>query len=178
MFEKLVSFTKDVSDLADKPALNASELKAQFDAAPNEVREYLNKLIDALKLTTGGDSGLKNIGATNITGLTGSDGQTLLESIKTLVDKKVEGNGQHVQVGRVGTLTVPAGQTYVFDFLFSTPYGTGAIPIITVTPNGSITNCSNLKHSTTLITNTGFRLEIKNTGAVDEYAFYNWIAIA
>jgi hypothetical protein len=48
MFEKLLSFTKKVSDLADKPTLNASELKLQFDAAPEELRESFNNLVDAL----------------------------------------------------------------------------------------------------------------------------------
>jgi hypothetical protein len=48
-FEKLIAFTKKVADLSDKPSLNPSELKAQFDAAPDEARQYLNKLIDALK---------------------------------------------------------------------------------------------------------------------------------
>jgi hypothetical protein len=88
MFEKLVSFTKDVSDLDNRPALDPAVIKAQFDAAPDEVRQYLNKLIDALLKNTAGDSGAKNIGATNITGLTGMDVQTLLESLKTEVDKR------------------------------------------------------------------------------------------
>lgn len=91
MFEKLVSFTKDVSDLPDRPAVDsAAALKAQFDAAPDEVRVYLNKLIDALKLTTAGDSGAKNIGATSISGLTGTDVQSLLESLNTLTAKKAQ----------------------------------------------------------------------------------------
>jgi hypothetical protein len=83
MFEKLNSFTKDVSDLADHPIIDPVVMKAQFDAAPNEVREYLNKLIDVLLRTTAGDSGAKNIGATNITGLTGTDVQTILEDLTT-----------------------------------------------------------------------------------------------
>jgi hypothetical protein len=81
MFEKLVSFTKKVADLADRPSLNSAELKNQFDAAPDEVRVYLNKLIDALKSTTAGDSGAKNTGASVITGLEGTDVQALLESL-------------------------------------------------------------------------------------------------
>jgi hypothetical protein len=81
MFQKLVSFTKKVADLSDKPSLNPAELKAQFDAAPDEVRESLNKLIDALQKTETGDSGAKNIGVTNISGLTGTDVQTLLEAL-------------------------------------------------------------------------------------------------
>lgn len=90
MFEKLVSFTKKVADLPDRPSLNPGALKAQFDAAPDEVRVHLNKLIDALKLTTTGDSGAKNIGATNIPGLTGSDVQTLLEQLANLYAKKAQ----------------------------------------------------------------------------------------
>jgi hypothetical protein len=87
MFQKLVSFTKKVADLADKPALNASQLKAQFDAAPDEVRQYLNNLIDALVRTTTGDSGAKNIGATVISGLEGTDVQTQMENMKKAIDK-------------------------------------------------------------------------------------------
>jgi hypothetical protein len=79
MFEKLVSFTKKVADLPDRPSTNP---KAQFDLAPDEVRQYLNKLIDALKSTETDDSGAKNIGVSSISGLTGSDVQTLLGSLK------------------------------------------------------------------------------------------------
>jgi hypothetical protein len=83
--EKLLAFTKKVADLSDRPALNPTELKAQFDAAPEEARQYLNKLIDALTKTTSGDSGAKNIGASTITGLTGSNVQSLLEALNTAV---------------------------------------------------------------------------------------------
>ncbi|MBN8200476.1 hypothetical protein [Bacillus sp. NTK034] len=53
-FEKLTAFSKKVSDLADKPnqQLTAGELKAYFDSSPEEVRVYLNKLIDELKAST------------------------------------------------------------------------------------------------------------------------------
>lgn len=82
-FTKLVSFTKKVADLPDQPTLDPATLKAQFDAAPDEVRTYLNDLITALMLTTAGDSGAKNIGATTVTGLTGTNVQTILESLNT-----------------------------------------------------------------------------------------------
>lgn len=85
-------FTKKVADLADKPTLNPNELKAQFDAAPDEVRQYLNKLIDALMRTTAGDSGAKNIGATSINGLNGNDLQTMLESVASGYAKKQQEN--------------------------------------------------------------------------------------
>ena len=80
-FEKLVSFTKKVADLPDRPALNPSELKAQFDSAPDEVRRYLNQLIEALEKTTEGDSGAKNIGATPIPGIEGTNIQTILNNL-------------------------------------------------------------------------------------------------
>lgn len=86
MFQKLVSFTNKVADLADQPTGTPSEIKAAFDAAPDEVRQYLNNLIDALKSTTAGDSGAKNIGVSTIQGLTGADIQTILESLKTITD--------------------------------------------------------------------------------------------
>lgn len=91
-FEKLIAFTKKVADLSDKPSLNPSELKAQFDAAPDEVRQYLNKLIDALKKTTVGDSGAKNIGVSPISGVTGSDIQTVLGNLTTISGSNSNGN--------------------------------------------------------------------------------------
>src|SRR5574342_1090393 len=84
--QKLLAFSKTVSDLSDKPALTPTALKAQFDSSPNELKDTLNSLIDALKSTTSGDSGAKNLGATTITDLTGSDVQSILESFKTYVD--------------------------------------------------------------------------------------------
>lgn len=80
-FNKLTAFTKKVADLADDVQGNPAELKADFDAAPEELRSYFNNLIDALKSTAGGDSGAKNLGATAITNLTGTDVQSLLEDL-------------------------------------------------------------------------------------------------
>jgi hypothetical protein len=88
--DKLLSFTKKVQDLSDKPnaTMPAAELKAHFDAAPDEVRQYLNQLIDDLQSVVDGDSGADNIGASTIDGLTGATVQSLLEALKTLVDTK------------------------------------------------------------------------------------------
>lgn len=45
---KLLAYTKKVGDLADKPnvTMTAAEIKAQFDAAPEELRAKYNGLID------------------------------------------------------------------------------------------------------------------------------------
>jgi hypothetical protein len=88
--EKLLAFTQDVSDLADKPStsLSAVQVKAIFDAAPNEVRVYLNQLIDDLQSVVDGDSGADNINVTAITGLTGDTVQALLEALKVYADTK------------------------------------------------------------------------------------------
>jgi hypothetical protein len=93
-FTKLTAFTKDVSDLADDVQGNPADLKAYFDAAPEELRTYFNNLIDALKSTATGDSGAKNIGATAITGLTGSDTQSLLESLKKYAEDTLSSKTQ------------------------------------------------------------------------------------
>lgn len=90
-FQKLTAFTDKVADLPDKPALPTADLKAHFDKAPDEVRTSLNSLIDALKATTGGDSGAKNIGASSINGLLGNDVQSLLEALKEKVDSLSSG---------------------------------------------------------------------------------------
>lgn len=87
-FDKLNSFSKKVSDLSDKPALTPTALKAQFDAAPEELRASFNALIDALKQTTSGDSGAKNIGVSAISGVNGTDIQTVLGSLATSLDNQ------------------------------------------------------------------------------------------
>lgn len=95
--DKLLGFTKDVGDLTDKPngTMSATQVKAQFDAAPNELRLAFNQLIDDLGSVVDGDSGADNIGATGIAGITGNTLQALLESLKTLVDSKTSNNGNH-----------------------------------------------------------------------------------
>lgn len=88
MLNKLLSFTKKVQDLADKPntTMTAAEVKAQFDAAPDELRLTFNQLIDDLQSFVDGDSGADNIGVSAIAGLTGGTVQSLLEELKGLDD--------------------------------------------------------------------------------------------
>jgi hypothetical protein len=87
-FNELAAFTQKVADAADQIVGNPVAAKALFDAAPEELRTYFNNLVDALKSTASGDSGAKNTGATAIQGLTGTDVQTLLESLKTYTDRQ------------------------------------------------------------------------------------------
>jgi hypothetical protein len=122
MFEKLVSFTKKVADLPDRPSLNPAELKNQFDAAPDEVRVYLNKLIDALQKSTAGDSGAKNVGASSLSGVDGSDVQSVLEGLKKYSDEKfLAMNGQKVEVVE-GTVAVFGGNTFTLSVTFPSAY--------------------------------------------------------
>jgi hypothetical protein len=70
MFNKLLSFTKKVADLDNKPALTPTELKNQFDAAPDEVRVYFNQLIDDLA-SIGLNGTVQNFGDLNLLTKTG-----------------------------------------------------------------------------------------------------------
>jgi hypothetical protein len=125
-FQKLDGFSKKVSDLSDKPSLTPTALKAQFDAAPDELRVSFNALIDALKKTTSGDSGAKNIGATTISGLTGTDVQSLIENLKTYTENLV---GKR-QAGQTVTFNVFPGLTYDIPITYNTGLFTST-PILT-----------------------------------------------
>jgi hypothetical protein len=157
MFEKLVSFTKKVSDLADRPSSNP---KAQFDAAPDEVRQYLNKLIDSLQKTESGDSGAKNIGATAISGLDGTNVQSLLESIKTYSDNKfLNGNGQRVEIWPAMFFTNGGSNTATATVSFSKAFVTPPA----VSPANVMVSASyidTIRQPYITVTNTGFTVKI------------------
>lgn len=172
-FQKLASFTKDVSDLADKPSLTAAQLKAQFDAAPDELRVSFNNLIDALKLTTTGDSGAKNIGATTITGLTGSDVQTILESLKTKIDDQVKKDSI---CGKSSTITLNPGASY--DYTFNYPAGkfTGIPILITDIINTDIDGQYTMAKSIIANQKDAATVRVKNKGNSVQYVFVQWIA--
>lgn len=155
MFEKLVSFTKKVADLPDKPTTNP---KAIFDAAPDEVRQYLNKLIDALKSSAANDSGAKNIGATGITGLTGTDVQTILESISAKLGAEVEVS--FTSNGSQNTLTA----TYTFPTAYAN--------IPTVLPchvTQSIAYIDTISYPYITATKTNFTVVLKTSTRSDNF---------
>ncbi len=76
---------KGVVAAPDKLTGTAAQNKAVFDRLIREaVRELFNGLIDALS----GDDGAAEVGTTAIDGVTGGDVQTVLGSLKTLLDTK------------------------------------------------------------------------------------------
>lgn len=79
-----------IQALSNRPnateGLSAAALKAKFDEGPNALKTYINSLITILNSTTDGSSGADNIGATAISGLSGTTVQSLIESLKALVD--------------------------------------------------------------------------------------------
>lgn len=93
--KKIAVFAKDVSDLADKPnqggGMTAAQVKAQFDAAPEELRVAYNGLIDLLLGVAAGDSGAHNIGSASIDGVTGATIYEQLVSLKQSVNDAVVG---------------------------------------------------------------------------------------
>jgi len=63
---KIINLTNPVSSLPDHPSAEgytASQIKAAFDASPNEIKSKINALIDNLLSVTSGDSGSENIGS-------------------------------------------------------------------------------------------------------------------
>jgi FixJ family two-component response regulator len=92
-FETLDELTTKVSDLPDKPntQMSASELKARFDASPEQLRQEHNKVINVLKATTSGDSGAENIGSANISGVNGNTVHDQITDVFTQMQNVVLG---------------------------------------------------------------------------------------
>jgi len=90
---KITAFQKTHAMLDRKPnaigGLTYTELQAWWDSSPEELRVAFNALVDALLATTDGASGADNIGATAVSGLTGTTVQTLIESLKTYAETLV-----------------------------------------------------------------------------------------
>ncbi|WP_050613333.1 pyocin knob domain-containing protein [Bacillus testis] len=83
-FPKLDKISKLIANLPDLPnygsaGMSAAELKQYWDAPPEELRKFINSLIDALNKP----SAASNIGAAQIEELTGSTVQELLVALKS-----------------------------------------------------------------------------------------------
>jgi hypothetical protein len=88
-FPKLDSFKKKVSDLPDKPntQLPSAELKAHFDAAPEELRIAFNKLIDELE----GPNAITFIPVDNAVGIPNGTLKEVLEYLKGQINNATLG---------------------------------------------------------------------------------------
>lgn len=64
--QRIISYGKNIKDLADRPALTAAELKAMFDGRTDEeVKASINGIIDGLlKESAAGEIGAKDGGLT------------------------------------------------------------------------------------------------------------------
>jgi len=93
-FSQMGNFTFNHSDQPDKLTDDPAITKANFDSRGNELKTFINNLIDALNSTADGSSGADNLGMTPIDGLAGSSPQAIIESLKSYVDtNKVKNSG-------------------------------------------------------------------------------------
>ena len=94
-FEKMGSFTFNHADQADELNLAADTAKQKFDSRASELKTAINKVVDLLNATTDGASGADNVGATAISGVTGTTVQAQMKSMKGLVDGKAASGHDH-----------------------------------------------------------------------------------
>ena len=99
---KLGEFTVKISKLPTRITNKAEWLKAQFDARGNELKEVLDRLIDALEAGEGETPGASLIGAVGLDGkaitvedhiLDEDNPHNLAERVKTLVAEELKGAG-------------------------------------------------------------------------------------
>jgi len=100
-FTRFTEETGNISALSDRPndmeGLSASELKARFDKAGNDVKEYINdELLPALEATTAAG----NIGIAAITGLVANTVQEALQALFTALQDVTLGD---IPDGSIGT---------------------------------------------------------------------------
>ncbi len=74
-------FTFKHANQPDNVTVPANTTKANFDSRGNELRTALNRLIDELSSA----DGARNIGVTAISGVNGSDVQTVIENLNTKI---------------------------------------------------------------------------------------------
>lgn len=128
-------------------SMSAEQIKQAFDSRGNELKTVVNNLIDALQATTGAG----NIGATTIEGLTGTTVQSLIESLKTLVDGKAKSTDVYTKLALLSTTAGSSGAdliksspisgvkgSTIREILQDLKYQINAAVVGTI-PNGSIT---------------------------------------
>lgn len=94
-FKKMGAFSFNHADQSDELNVPADIAKSNFDSRANELKDALNITIDLLNSTADGNSGADNVGATAISGVTGTSVQAQMESMKGLVDGKAASGHNH-----------------------------------------------------------------------------------
>jgi hypothetical protein len=174
-FNKLSAFTQKVADAADQLTGNPAGTKAIFDAAPEELRTYFNNLIDALKSTADTDSGAKNLGAKAITGLTGTDVQTILESLKTTVDAKVVASGESMTVieASFGVFTANTANSLTVTVNFPTAFQNPPV-VLPGNITQAVAYCDTMQNPyITNVTNTSFSVTLKTVNSSNYFGVGN-----
>ena len=85
---KIVGFTHKISDLPDQPNMQPEELKAHFDSSPEELRQALNALCDALAAQTAA----ADIGFAQTAGVPETTVQEAIENVQSQVTEVIIGS--------------------------------------------------------------------------------------
>ena len=106
---KIITYTQNIKDLADTPALTAAQLKAFFDGrGDNELKTSINGIVDDLSATTDGSSGADQIGATPVKDGGAETVQGIIEELDTDIQTHA-GNNEHVKAQNVIPIEQPFG---------------------------------------------------------------------
>ena len=85
---KIEAFTHKISDLPDQPNMQPEELKAHFDSSPEELRQALNALCDALAAQTAA----ADIGFAQTAGVPETTVQEAIENVQAQVTEAIIGS--------------------------------------------------------------------------------------
>lgn len=85
---KIEAFTHKISDLPDQPNMQPEELKAHFDSSPEELRQALNALCDALAAQTAA----ADIGFAQTAGVPETTVQEAIENVQSQVTEAIIGS--------------------------------------------------------------------------------------
>lgn len=85
---KIEAFTHKISDLPDQPNMQPEELKAHFDSSPEELRQALNALCDALAAQTAA----ADIGFVQTAGVPETTVQEAIENVQSQVTEAIIGS--------------------------------------------------------------------------------------
>ena len=85
---KIQTFTHKISDLPDQPNMQPEELKAHFDSSPEELRQALNALCDALAAQTAA----ADIGFAQTAGVPETTVQKAIENVQSQVTEAIIGS--------------------------------------------------------------------------------------